>query len=86
MPAILIGRGIFHREIDQSQFFIDGDLSPYTGITVDLSRVFQPAVVTELARFWNRVELPKLLAGAHVKGTHHAFGVVVRKDLRTFLE
>ena len=67
MSAILIRRRIFHRQIDQAEIFIHGDLRPDAGVAVDFGRVVQPGVVAELARFRNRVELPKLLAGPDVE-------------------
>src|SRR5438552_3462080 len=86
MPAVLIRRRVFHGKIDQAKVLIGGDMRPYAGVAVGGPRIVLPRVVANLSRLWNRVELPKFLAGPYVEGLNETFGVVVGDDLGALLE
>src|SRR5690242_3532846 len=86
VTAVIVGRWCFHREVDETEFFVHRDLRPHTGVAIDGPRVVLPAVVAELTWAGNRVEGPQQLAGAHVERAHETFRVVVRRDGRAFTE
>src|SRR6185503_707098 len=86
MSAVLIRARVLDRQIDETFFLVHGDAGPYAGVAVERPRVFFPRIVAKLTWTRNRVERPDSLAGAHVECADYALTVVVRDDLRPFLE
>src|SRR5207302_5179314 len=86
VAAVLIGSRILNREVDEAEIFIDRDPSPDACVAIDGVGVVLPRLCTELAGSGNGVESPQRLAGLHIKRAHEALRVVVRDDLRAFLE
>src|SRR6267142_3188224 len=85
MPAIEIGCRRLHRQVYEPEFFVDGDLCPYTRIAIRSPRIVQPGVVAKLSRPRDRIEAPKLLARTDIECANLPFGVVVRLDRHAFL-
>src|SRR5262249_16350489 len=50
VSAIVIGRGCFHRGVNQSELFIDCDLGPDSSVTVRRPRTVFPSLTSKFAR------------------------------------
>ncbi|CUS46044.1 hypothetical protein MGWOODY_Smn2499 [hydrothermal vent metagenome] len=73
--AHLVARGQLDRQIDQAKLLIGRHLRPDAGIAGLVGIAVQPAVVTILTLFRDRVENPFALAGAHIERADIAFHV-----------
>src|SRR5262249_61926938 len=65
-------------------FWIGRDLGPHANISGPFPRAFLPSLVAELARIWNRIEPPYLLAGSHIECAHQTFCVRAEVVTETF--
>ena len=95
MPAVKIARRRLHRQVNQSESLVNGDLSPHTGVAGIFRRTFLPRVVAKLALLRNGMENPEPLAGADIEATDvslvvahalgsHAFAKSSADDHRVF--
>src|SRR5438067_1019531 len=75
MAAVKIAGRRFYRQIHQPERFIHADLRPNAGVAGVFRRAVEPGVVPRFALFWNGMENPEALAGAHVEAAHIAFVV-----------
>src|SRR5262245_18612684 len=86
VTAVVVGRRRFDRQVDETEFLVDADLSPHTDVASALPRVVLPGSAAGIQRRWDGVELPELFPCAYIKRPHEAFRVVVRGDGRAFPE
>src|SRR5690242_675757 len=84
VASIKIRRWRFDGEIDEPEFFIDGDLSPDAGVAIGGPGIILPCVVAEFSRLGNRVEGPQHLTGTDIERAYLAFAVVVALDGHSF--
>ncbi len=77
-PAVEIRTRGFHRQVCQTQLFVDTDLIPHADIAVVRPRLVLPRVVAEFARAGDGVKGPQAAARSHVEAADQALGVVVR--------
>src|SRR5207237_8984042 len=68
MPAVVVRRWIFNRQVDEPCFFVHGDLRPDAGVAVDGPRLVLPRLVAEFAGTRSRVHRPQRLAGPRAEG------------------
>src|SRR5579863_1735387 len=85
VPAIVVRCRRFHRQVHQSEVFIDGDLIPDAGVAVDGPGAVFPSLIAELAGPRDGVKLQKFFASPYIKGANQALGVVVSSYGRTLL-
>ena len=84
MAAVEVGRRRFNGQVNETEFFVDCDLSPHAGVAVCGPRIVLPCIVAELTGSRNRVERPKKFAAFHIKRAHLALAVVVGFDGHAF--
>ena len=77
VPAVEIPRRQLHRQISQSQLFIDADLPPHARVAGVVRGILFPSVVTKLARLRNRVKDPQPLARPHIEPAHETLYVAL---------
>src|SRR5260221_3871361 len=75
VAAVGVDRRRFHREVDEAQLRIDGDLRPDAVVAGPRPRFLFPRAVAEFAGRWNRIEAPDLFTGARVERADQTLGV-----------
>src|SRR4029434_7461475 len=58
VSAVVVGGRSFNWEVNQSELFVDGDLSPNSRIAIDGPRTVLPGFTAKLARSRDRIESP----------------------------
>jgi hypothetical protein len=76
MPAVDIAGRQLDREVSQSEFLIDTDLSPHTGIAVSVCRTVFPGIVSELPLQRDGVKDPQALARFHIEAANVASNIL----------
>src|SRR5258708_12628364 len=73
VPAVKIAGGRLHRQIDQSELLVHGDLCPDAGVASVFRGTFLPGVVAKLALLRDGMENPEAPAGSHAESPHVSF-------------
>src|SRR5207249_3428689 len=79
LSAVVIGGGRFHRKVDQPELFVDRRVCPHARVARYGPRIVLPGLTPELTWSRDRVECPKLFAGACVERANQPFRIVVSR-------
>src|SRR5262245_6281664 len=68
VPAVKVRGRRLHSQVDQPEFFIDGDLGPDARVAIGGPRIVKPGVIAKLAGAGDRMKSPQLFARPRVEG------------------
>src|SRR5213596_2034743 len=86
VSSVEVARRRLHRQVDQPELLVDGDLGPNAGVAGVVGRPVQPCLVADLPLYRDRVEDPQTLARPDVEPAHVSLVVLVALCRHAFPE